>query len=265
MRASFIVIVFMAAACGLACGERRSKREQPRAIAAGDCLAALDDAALKEAQRKTQTAAPRERAAAWVSAGHAFVRIARTRTQPELYAHVQACAGRALEAAPADTDALHLQGIVMMDAHRFGEARELAERLIALDADDVAAWGLLSDASLELGNTADAVRAAQRMLDLKPSLLSYGRAAHLRFIGGDVQGALELYSLAINAGRHLKDREPSAWMMVEAAQLFLARGDVIGAEAGFDAALREVPGYAPALAGKRRAAAVRAGNAQAKL
>jgi tetratricopeptide (TPR) repeat protein len=259
MRPSFIVIVFMTATYGLACAERReTSREQPRMIAVGDCLAVLGDAELKEAQQKAQTAAPRERAAAWVSAGQAFIRIARTRTQPELYAHVEACANRALQAVEGDADALHLKGIVMMDAHRFAEARALAEQLIAGDGDDVAAFGLMSDALLELGKLEEAAQAAQRMLDLKPSLLSYGRSAHLRALAGDTKGALELYALAISAGRHLKDREPRAWMMVEAAKLFLHKGDIAGAEAGFDAALRELPGYAPALAGRRSAAAARA-------
>lgn len=247
-----------------ACSDRVAKTEpqapeiaQPK-VAGGDCLATVDDAALAQAQHKAQLAADRERAAAWVSVGHAFVRLARTQTRPELYRNVEACAARALAVAPSDADALHLRGIVMMDAHQFVQARALAQQLIERDADDVGAWGLLSDASLELGAIPEATTAAQRMMDLKPSLLSYGRAAHLRFVAGDAAGALELYGLAIAAGRHLKDREPSAWMMVQAALVFLDKGDYAGAEAGFDAALREVPSYEPALAGKRQAAQARA-------
>jgi len=184
--------------------------------------------------------------------------VARTQSAPELYRHVEACAQRALETSAQDPDALHLRGIVAMDAHRFSEARALAQRLIARDKDDVSAWGLLSDAALELGETKEAAKAAQTMLDLKPSVLSYGRAAHLRFLADDVPGALELYGLAITSARHLKDREPAAWMMVQAALVFLHQGDLAGAEAGFDAALRELPRYEPALAGKRQAQAARA-------
>jgi hypothetical protein len=50
-------------------------------------------------------------------------------------------------------------------------------------------------------------------------------------------------------------------MMVEAARVFLHRGDYAGAEAGFDAALREVPGYKPALAAKQQLAQTRAAKA----
>lgn len=256
-------VALLAIACS-ACAQSAAKTEQaahvatrPK-VASGDCLAPVDDPELTEAQRKALAAAGRERAAAWVSVGHQLVRLARTRTTPELYRNVEACAARALAAAPDDADALHLRGIVLMDGHRFADAKALAQQLIARDPDDVAAWGLLSDASLELHVLDDATAAAQRMLDLKPSLLSYGRAAHMRFVAGDTAGALELYALAIASGRHLKDREPSAWMMVQAALVFLAKGDYAGAEAGFDGALREVPSYEPALAGKRQAARARA-------
>lgn len=245
-----------------ACSDRVGKSDPPAPaiakteIVQGDCAAPVGDAEVAEAQRKALAAADRERAAAWVSVGHQLVRVARTQTRPELYRNVEACAARALAVAPGDVDALHLTGIVLMDGHHFADARALAQRLIARDTDDAGAWGLLSDASLELGAIADATAAAQRMMDLKPSLLSYGRAAHVRFLAGDAAGALELYELAIASGRHLHDREPSAWMMVQAALVFLDKGDRAGAQAGFDAALREVPGYEPALAGKRQVAQV---------
>lgn len=252
LRTSMLIAILAAA-----CGDRALTEPVP--VATSDaCLAAQHDVELARAQEKARHASGRERAAAWVAVGHELVRIARTRSAPELYRNVDACVEHALEASPADADAMHLRGLVFMDGHRFAEARALAQQLIAHDADDVAAWGLLSDATLEQGSLEEARTAAQRMLDLKPSILSYGRAAHLRFLAGDVAGALELYSLAISSGRHLHDREPSAWMMVEAARVFLHKGDVAGAEAGFDAALREVPGYRPALAAKQQLSEARA-------
>lgn len=254
------ILVLIGLLLGLltACAERPEAQPVP---APADCLAAQDDEGLVKAQAQAKVASGRERASAWVAVGHELVRIARTRMTPELYRNVDACVDRALAAATDDADALHLRGLVLMDAHHFADARALAQKLIARDADDVAAWGLLSDAALELGSLDEATTAAQRMLDLKPSILSYGRAAHLRFLAGDIPGALELYSLAIASGRPLRDREPSAWMMVEAARVFLHKGDYAGADAGFDAALRELPGYAPALAGKRQVADVRATKA----
>ncbi|MBV9945912.1 MAG: tetratricopeptide repeat protein, partial [Myxococcales bacterium] len=53
-----------------------------------------------------------------------------------------------------------------------------------------------------------------------------------------------------------------AWVLVQAATMFRHEGDPAGAEAGFDRALAEVPGYAPALVGKGRLALAR-GDARA--
>jgi tetratricopeptide (TPR) repeat protein len=260
---SRLKIAIVLVGCSLAaCSAERSDAQRKQARMQGDCLVALADTDLSRAQQKAKVAEERERGAAWVAVGHALVRLARTESRPELYVHAVQCSERALQVQPNDPNAQHLAGVVLLNDHRFAEARALAQQLIARDADDVFAYGLLSDAALELGEVPVAVDAAQRMLDLKPSLLSYGRAAHLRWLTGDAQGATELYRLAIAAGLHLPDREPSAWMITEAARVFMHAGDLAGADAGFDAALREVPEYAPALQGKGRVALLR-GDARA--
>lgn len=199
---------------------------------------------------------------ALVSAGYGWIREARRAAAPQLYRNAEDCAQRALALAPNDAAARGLRGMVLLNEHRFGEARELALELLAKDPRDVTALGLLSDAALELGDREAAIAAAQRMVDEKPGLLSYGRAAHLRWLQGDVVGAKRLYERAIAAGAELEDREPRAWMIVQAALLFWHAGDYAGADAGLDLALREQPEYAPALEAKGRVALAR-GDARA--
>jgi tetratricopeptide (TPR) repeat protein len=92
------------------------------------------------------------------------------------------------------------------------------------------------------------------MLDRKPSLLSYGRAAHLRWITGDREGSKSLYRAAIRAGEALPDPEPQAWMLTQAAWVFWHEGDYAGARAGFEVAAARVPDYVPALQGLGRTA-----------
>ena len=212
---------------------------------------------LELARLQAKLREPQVTSSAFVSVGYAWVGKARAEAEPQRYLNAEACAEQALERNPNDAAAAGLRGMVLLNDHRFADARKLALELIAKDARDATAYGLLSDAELELGELDQAIDAGQRMVDEKPSLLSYGRAAHLRWLQGDVAGAKRLYQQAIDAGAQLKDREPRAWMIVQAALVFWHAGDYAGADAGFDLARSEEPDYAPALEGKGRVALAR--------
>lgn len=189
---------------------------------------------------------------AWILLGEAWIRKARDDARPQLYANAGACADIALSLQPDNRAALDLRGLVLMNDHRFEATRALMQSVVDRTPADAPAWGTLSDALLELGRTGEAVTAAQRMMDLKPNLPSYSRAAHLQWLRGDVAAAKESLRLAIDAGQDGKDTEPRAWVMVQAAALFWNEGDYEGALAGDEAALRLLPDFPPALVGKAR-------------
>lgn len=189
-----------------------------------------------------------------LEAARAQLRRARVSFDPGDHARARACVDGALAREPEHAGARQLDSLMLLNDHRFVEARDAARRLVATDPQDALSWGTLSDAQLELGELDGAIEAAQRMMDLKPNLPAYGRAAHLRWLQGDVAGAKQLYELAIAVGAAQRDREPRAWMISEVARLFWHEGDYRGAAAGFELALREQPDYAPALEGRGRAA-----------
>jgi tetratricopeptide (TPR) repeat protein len=189
----------------------------------------------------------------WILLGRVWVQKARQSNDPGFYLNANACADTALELKPQYPLALNLKGMVLMNDHRFAEAKELAQQILARDSDDIMALGTLADAELELGNFEAAADASQRMVDLKPSLPSYARASYLRWLQGDTKSAIEIAKNAIDAGADPHDREPLAWMLVEAAKIFHHQGDYLGAIAGYDQALAVFPDHAPALAWKARA------------
>lgn len=189
---------------------------------------------------------------ALVSLGDAWIRKARDTARPALYANAGACADLVLAKDPENKPALDLQGLVLMNDHRFEEARALTRSVVARWPEDPVAWGTLSDALLELGRTADSAEAAQKMMDLKPNLPSYSRAAHLQWLHGEIKAARESVRLAIDAGGDGEDLEPQAWVIVQAGMMFWNEGDGPGAEAGFELALQKLPGFPPALVGKAR-------------
>jgi tetratricopeptide (TPR) repeat protein len=168
--------------------------------------------------------------------------------------NADACVDLALELSPDDPLALDLRSLVLLNDHRFAEAKALALTLVNRTPDSALAWGSLSDALLELGEHEAAEQAAATMLDLKPNLPAYSRASYFRWLRGERAEAEELARLAIDASDDPRRPEPRAWMMVQTALLFWHEGDSAGANAGFLKAQEVVPEYPPALVGRARVA-----------
>jgi tetratricopeptide (TPR) repeat protein len=195
-----------------------------------------------------------QRVATLIELGRAWLWKARETSDPGYYLNADACVELALALSPGDRVALDLRTLVLLNDHRFKDARELAQTLVERDPEAPMAWGSLSDALLELGELERAERASERMLDLKPSLPSYSRAAYFKWLHGDSAAALELSRLAIDAGDDPSNPEPRAWVLVQTAMIFWHRGDLDGADAGFTSALAAIAEYAPALVGRGRVA-----------
>ena len=190
----------------------------------------------------------------WVELGSAWVRKARETSDPGYYLNAKACADLAQDAAPSDRAATNLVGLVLLNDHKFDDARDLASQILARTPDDLLALGTLSDATVELGRYDEAIKAAQKMGELKPNLPSYIRASYLQWLRGDVKAAKESARLAVDSGRDPRDPEPRCWALVQAAMIFWHEGDAGGADAGFEDALKACSDYPPALVGRGRAA-----------
>jgi tetratricopeptide (TPR) repeat protein len=190
----------------------------------------------------------------WVALGEAWIAKARDVSDPGFYLHADAAADVALALDAEHAPALDLKGLVALNDHRFEEARTIADRVLGLRPDDVVAHGIKSDALFELGDIAGAAASAQAMLDLKPSLPSYGRVAYLAWIHGHARESMRLSLLAIDSGRDAHAVEPWAWQLVQTAMLLWHEGDYEGAAAGCERAERALHDYPPALACSGRAA-----------
>ncbi len=98
---------------------------------------------------------------------------------------------------------------------------------------------------MEQGRLAEAAAAYQKMIDLKPFYQSYTRAAHLRWLKGDLDGAIEMMNAAVKAASP-RDPESIAWAYTRLAMYQLQRGRFAEADRMTAAALQYVPDYAAA-------------------
>jgi tetratricopeptide (TPR) repeat protein len=140
-----------------------------------------------------------------------------------------------------------IQVSVLLGEHEYPAALEAAQALNKRVPDDVMVYGLLTDANVELGNYKEAEDSAQWMLNLRrgnrPALI---RAAHLRELFGDVEGALELMDLALQSTPPAETGERAS-ILTQIGHLRLASGNTAAAEELLQQALKSVPGYLDAL------------------
>jgi tetratricopeptide (TPR) repeat protein len=177
--------------------------------------------------------------------GWAFVAKARESFDPGFYKLAEQCARSIEMRNPQSQEAMLLRAHVLQNLHRFKESETLARRLVqqrGLSFD----YGLLGDALMEQGKLNDAVEAYQRMMNLKPDLRAYARAAHMRWLKGDLQGAIDAMQLAVSASTP-SDAESAAWVNTRLAFYEFQAGRVNEAEQLCTLALSLQNNYPPTL------------------
>ncbi|HEY1304030.1 MAG TPA: tetratricopeptide repeat protein [Vicinamibacterales bacterium] len=177
--------------------------------------------------------------------GYRFISLARVSNDPGFYKIAEQSAACLESFEPDAPAALLLRGHVLHQLHRFHEAEQIARRLVTL-REFVLDYGLLGDVLMEQGRLDDAAAAYQKMIDLKPFYQSYTRAAHLRWLRGDLDGAIELMRSAVKAASP-RDPESVAWAYSRLGAYELQRGRLVDAERMVAASLQFVPDYAAAL------------------
>lgn len=182
--------------------------------------------------------------------GWTFVKKARLSFDPGFYKLAEQCAA-CLEAQGAKgPDALLLRAHALQSLHHFREAETVARELVSL-RERPFDYGVLGDILIDQGKVREAITAYQKMVDLRPDLQSYARAAYVRWLTGDLAGAIELMELA-TAASSPNDPDASAWAFTRLALYQLQRGATKQALASCNAALALQSDYAPAMLARGR-------------
>jgi tetratricopeptide (TPR) repeat protein len=178
----------------------------------------------------------------------ALTKRARETADPKYYEEALKHLAKSQELSPDNFEGQKIRVWALLGQHEFGEAYKLAKALNAKVPDDVQVYGLLVDAAVELGEYAEAEKAAQWMFNLRPGNgAALTRASYLREIFGDIDGALELMQMALQRIPPL-EREERAWLQTQIAHLLMAQGKPDAAERFINEALKQFPDYHYALA-----------------
>jgi tetratricopeptide (TPR) repeat protein len=171
----------------------------------------------------------------------AFWRKARDTRDPKLYGQAEEAIKHSLQVAPGNYDARKLQVEIALGKQQYSQALKSAGELNHNVPDDISGWGVLVDANRALGNYVEAERDAQWILDLRPgSALGFEKAAGLREIFGDFEGAIEFLGEA-SRRTSPNDLDQHAWLLTEKARLQLASGNPKEAEETLTEALKFYP------------------------
>ncbi len=183
--------------------------------------------------------------------GWKYVEKARATYDPGYFKLAEACAEcLSAQNTAAMPEALLLRGHALHQMHNFKAAEPIARELVKVRglAFD---HGLLGDVLMEQGRLKEAIAAYQEMMNQKPNLQAYSRAAHVRWLQGDVPGAAKLALLAAQSGSP-QDRESTAWAFTRLALYNWQLGQTEKAHQDLAAALNMQNDYAPALLIKGR-------------
>ena len=197
-------------------------------------------AAVREQPGDTATAA---------SLAAAYLQRARETADPQNYLKASDVLERALAERPGDPAVLSVRGNLRLARHDFAGALADAKAVLARPG-TVRPYGVLVDALAEVGRYDEATEAVQTMLDRKPNIESYARAAYMRELRGDLRGAVEAMQLAVAAGGAADENE--AYVASLLGDLEFTRGRLTPAAAAYRDSLRRFPGFSRAQVGLAR-------------
>ncbi|HXN46736.1 MAG TPA: hypothetical protein VN893_08850 [Bryobacteraceae bacterium] len=177
----------------------------------------------------------------------AYARRARETSDVAWYGKAEETLQKSFTIAPDNFEGLKVETWLLLGRHEFAKALESATKLNRRTPDDITVYGYLADANSELGNYADAVAAAQWMLNIRPgNVPGLTRAAYQRELHGDADGAIELMQMAYDATPY-NQNEDRAWLLTQLAHLHLLNGDLSKSEMYASGALAIFPDYHYAL------------------
>jgi tetratricopeptide (TPR) repeat protein len=191
----------------------------------------------------------------WAQLGLAQIQLARISYDPAHYTAAETALRRSRAVRPTgNAAALTGLGALAAARHDFRGALGYARRAVAEDDYSADAYGVLTDAHVELGQYPQATAAVQRMLDLRPDTGSFARASYLFELRGNLPRANQLMRRALDVALTPDDK---TFALTHLGELALGAGDLDTAAARFAEGLALHPGQPALLADRAKVSAAR--------
>ncbi|WP_078910482.1 lipopolysaccharide assembly protein LapB [Streptomyces sp. NRRL S-87] len=223
-------------------------------VAMGSPAAAADLGTLiadREAWLRTH---PRDDAA-WTVLASAYVENARRTGDTGEYPKAEQALRRSLEVRPAakgNLEAVVAMGMLANARHDYVAAKKWGEQARAKGAGRWTAYPVLVDAYSGTGEYKLAEQAMEKLVELRPGLPAYLRAAQVYWDRGYREDAAAAMARATGAAKSPAEK---AFCLARAGDLQWERGEVDEALKSYEAALHTDPAQGRALAGRARALA----------
>jgi tetratricopeptide (TPR) repeat protein len=182
--------------------------------------------------------------------GGAYLQKNRENGDPSYYSRAERSFDAALRRDPRNLNAVLGAGTLAGARHDFREQLRRGLEAHRLEPELAAPYTVISDGQIELGRYRAAARTIQRMVDLRPDLASYARAAYYLELRGDLGEAVRVMRMAASAGADVP--ENVAYVQTLLGDLELQRGRLESARSAYRGALARLPGYGRAEAGLAR-------------
>jgi tetratricopeptide (TPR) repeat protein len=213
---------------------------------------ALDDFVTKTTAHLTRVPGDWQ---SWAQLAMAQIQLARITYDPSHYPLAQTALDESLKVRPKDNAAAQTGlGALAAARHDFRAALTYARRAVAADSYSADAYGVLTDANVELGQYPAATEAVQHMLDLRPDVGSYSRASYLFELRGDLPRATELMQKARGVA---SDPADITFTLMHLGELAFGAGNLPTAAARYAEGLDRQPGQAALLADRAKVEAAR--------
>ncbi|ARE79098.1 hypothetical protein B6R96_22155 [Streptomyces sp. Sge12] len=232
----------------------RPSERAASAVGMGAPAAVVDLKALVADREKWLSAHPDDEAS-WAVLGSAYLEQARRTADSGWYPRAEQALKRSLELRPAEKgnfDAMTAMGALANARRDFGTARKWGELVRAQAPKRWTAYPVLVDAYTGLGDYKGAQKAMELLLEMRPGLVAYVRAAQVYRDRGWREDAVVAMEHAAGAAKAPAEK---AYALFRLGELSWERGDPAEALRQYEGALRTDPAQAEALGGRARALA----------